>query len=112
MACRLGGAGSLRLLLLVVPGQAYPAHHAPRIKAAREAALISVARHQHDDAPLVDVFEVHGGGGPQVAGKRLGGLEHDLLADPRLGDRAAFRGGRPLPGPPGPPPPPPPPTPP
>src|SRR4028118_315981 len=45
----------------------------------------------------VDVFEVHGGAGPKVAGEDLGGLDHHLLPDPRLGYRAALRGGRPLP---------------
>src|SRR4028119_2095017 len=87
----------LRFRPLVVLRQAYPAHHAPGVEVAGELVLITVARHHHDDAPLVDVFEVHGSAGPQVARENLGGLDHHLPPDPRLGYRAALRGGRSLP---------------
>src|SRR5215210_6536170 len=70
---------------LVLLGKAYPAHHAPRVEVARELALILVARDQHDDAPLVDVFEVDGSRGAQVARKGLRGLDHHLLADQASG---------------------------
>src|SRR5215212_9788261 len=87
IACRLGGARSSRLLLLLVLlGKAYPANHAPGIEVAGELVLIAVARHEHDDAPIVDVLQVDGGCGTQIAREGLCGLEHHLLADPRLGD--------------------------
>src|SRR5918998_1363255 len=96
----LRGAGSTpgaRLLPLVVLRQAYPAHHAPGVEVAGGLVVVAVARYQHHDAPVVDVLQVHGGGGAQVAGEGLGGLQHHLPPDPSLGDRAALRGGRPLP---------------
>src|SRR5919112_6800601 len=43
---------------LVLFGEAYPTDHTPGVEVAGELALVFVARHQHDDAPLVDVFEV------------------------------------------------------
>src|SRR5919112_4017386 len=89
---------------LVAPGlrplvflrQAYPANHAPGVEVARELALVFVARHQHDDAPIVDVLQVHGGRSAQIAREGFRGLEHHLLPDPRLRD-LAFRPTRPLP---------------
>src|SRR5215208_3415878 len=87
IACRLGGARSSRLLLpLVLLGKAYPANHAPGIEVAGELVLIAVARHQHDDAPIVNVLQVHGGCGAQIAREDFRGLDHYLLADPRLWD--------------------------
>src|SRR5215212_8651716 len=68
IACRLGGgAASCGILLLVLLCKAYPANHAPRIEVARKLTLVAVARHQHDDSPLVDVLQVHRGCGPQIA---------------------------------------------
>jgi hypothetical protein len=78
------------------PGVSSPPR--PRVEVAGELVLVAVARHHHDDAPLVDVFEVHGGAGPKVAGEDLGGLDHHLLPDPRLGDPVVrVRGTGPLP---------------
>src|SRR5215207_4605479 len=71
---------------LVVLGKAYLANDAPGEDVARKLALVFVARDQHDDAPIVDVLQVHGGRGTQIAREGLCGLEHHLLADPRLGD--------------------------
>src|SRR5215208_1763744 len=87
IACRLGGARSSRLLLLLVLlGKAYPANHAPGIEVAGELVLIAVARHEHDDAPIVDVLQVDGGCGTQIAREGFCGLDHNLLPDPRLCD--------------------------
>jgi hypothetical protein len=49
------------LRALVLLGKAYPANHAPRIEIPGELALVFVARNQHDDAPIVDVLQVHRG---------------------------------------------------
>src|SRR5918995_6277510 len=49
---------------LVLLGKAYPANDAPGVEVARELALVFVARHQHDDAPIVDVLQVDAGCGP------------------------------------------------
>src|SRR5215208_7946921 len=83
---------------LVFLGKAYPANDAPGVEVARELALVFVARHQHDDAPLVDVLQVDWGRGTQIAREGLCGLEHHLLADPGLGDLSfRIRGAWPLP---------------
>src|SRR5215211_521060 len=83
---------------LVFLGKSYPANDAPGVEVARELALVFVARDQHDDAPIVDVLEVDGGCGTQIAREGLCGLEHHLLADPRLGDLFfRIRGAGPLP---------------
>src|SRR5918992_3576970 len=71
---------------LVVLGKAYPANDAPGVEVARELALVFVARDQHDDAPIVDILQVDGGRGSQIAREGFRGLEHHLLADPGLGD--------------------------
>src|SRR5829696_3235323 len=99
IACRLGGARSSRLLLLLVLlGKAYPANDAPGVEVAGELVLIAVARHQHDDAPIVDVLQVHWGRGTQIAREDFRGLNHYLLPDPRLGDLSfRIRGAGPLP---------------
>src|SRR5215218_743182 len=82
---------------LVFLGEAYPANDAPGVEVARELALIFVARDQHDDAPLVNVLQVYGGRSTQIAREGLCGLEHHLLADPRLGDLSfRIRGAWPL----------------
>src|SRR5215208_4468303 len=99
IACRLGGARSSRLLLqLVLLGKAYPAHYAPGVEVAGELVLIAVARHQHDDAPVVDILQVYGGRGTQIAREDFRSLDHHLLPDPRLGDLTfRVRGAWPLP---------------
>src|ERR687891_487622 len=61
------------------------ANHAPGVEVAGELVLIAVARHQHDDAPIIDVLQVYGGRGTQIAREDLRGLDHYLLADPSLG---------------------------
>src|SRR5215211_5087216 len=87
MACRLGGARSSWLILpLVLLGKAYPANYAPGVEVAGELVLITVARNQHYDAPIVYVLQVDGGRGTQIAREDFRGLDHHLLADPRLGD--------------------------
>src|ERR687893_2045307 len=90
-----------RLILpaaLILLGKAYPAHHTPGVEVSGELALVFVARHQHDNAPLVDVLEVDGGCGPQIAREGFCGLEHHLLPDPCLGDLPfVARGSGPLP---------------
>src|SRR5215207_4986449 len=95
----LGGVRSSRLLLLLVLlRQAYPANHAPGVEVAGELVLIAVARHQHDDAPIIDVLQVHGGRGTQIAREDFRGLDHYLLPDPSLGDLPfRVRGTEPLP---------------
>src|SRR5215213_7166433 len=80
----VGGTASCGILPLVLLGKAYPANHAPWVEVARKLTLVAVARHQHDDAPLVDVLQVHGGCGPQIAREDFGGFEHHLLPDSRL----------------------------
>src|SRR5215204_5644685 len=83
---------------LVVLGKAYPANGAPGVEVARELALVFVARDQHDNAPIVDILQVDGGCGTQIARERFRGLEHHLMADPRLGDLPfQLRGAWPLP---------------
>src|SRR5215207_5836819 len=83
----LGGVRSSRLLLpLVLLRQAYPANHAPGVEVAGELVLIAVARNQHDDAPIIDVLQVDGGRGTQIAREDFRGLDHYLLPDPRLRD--------------------------
>src|ERR671913_2274751 len=83
---------------LVVLGKAYPANDAPGVEVARELALVFVARDQHDDAPIVDVLQVDWGCGTQIAREGFRGLEHHLLADPRLRDLSfRIRGAGPLP---------------
>src|SRR5215211_5731949 len=92
------GIPSSRLRALVLLGKAYPANDAPGVEIPGELALIVVARHQHDDAPIVDVLQVDGGCGTQIARDGFCGLDHYLLADPRLGDLAfRVRGAWPLP---------------
>src|SRR5215211_1371937 len=87
-----------RLRAFVLFGKAYPANDAPRVEVARELALVFVARDQHDEAPIVDVFEVDGGCGTQITREALCSLEHHLLADPRLWDLFfRIRGAWPLP---------------
>src|SRR5215212_6126878 len=78
------GTPGSRLRAFVLFSEAYPANHAPGVEVAGELTLIAVARHQHDDAPLVDILQVDGGGGAQIAREDFGGLDHHLLADPRL----------------------------
>src|SRR5215213_9102077 len=83
---------------LAVLGKAYPANDAPGVEVAGELALIFVARHQHDDAPIVDVLQVDGGRSTQIAREGLCGLEHHLLPDPGFGDLPfGVRGAGPLP---------------
>src|SRR5829696_8388381 len=77
---------SSRLRSFVLLGEAYPANDAPGVEIPGELALIVVTRHEHDDAPIVDVFEVYGGCGAQIAREGLCGLEHHFLADPGLRD--------------------------
>src|SRR5215212_9826689 len=94
----LGGAASCGILPLVLLSKAYPANDAPGVEVARKLTLVAVARHQHDDTPLVYVLQVHRGCGPQIAREDFGGLDHHLLADPRLGDLPfQLRGAGPLP---------------
>src|SRR5215216_3774661 len=81
---------------LVLFGKAYPANDAPGVEVARELALVFVTRHQHDDAPIVDVLQVDGGCGAQIAREGFRGLEHHLLPDPRLGEHLRVRGSGPL----------------
>jgi len=47
----------MRFVLL---GKAYPANDAPGVEIPEELALIVVTRHQHEDAPIVDVLQVEG----------------------------------------------------
>jgi hypothetical protein len=61
------GAWELLVGQLVLLGKAYPANDAPGVEVARELALVFVARHQHDDAPIVDVLQVYWGRGTQIA---------------------------------------------
>src|SRR5918993_4565719 len=83
---------------LVVLGKVYPANDAPGVEVARELALVFVARDQHDDAPIVDVLQVDGGCGAQIAREGFCGLDHYLLADPGLWDLPfQLRGAWPLP---------------
>src|SRR5215211_1273864 len=56
------------------------------IEVAGRLTLVAVARHQHDDAPLVDILQVDGGRGTQIAREGLRGLDHYLLPDPRFRD--------------------------
>src|SRR3954463_8042929 len=71
---------------LVLLGEAYPANHVPGVEVAGELALVLVARHQHDDAPVVYVLKVDGGRGTQIAREGLRGLDRPLLPDPSLRD--------------------------
>src|SRR5687768_10595180 len=93
----LGSSATLELALVIL-GQAYPADHAPWVEVARGLAGLMVTRHQHDDAPIVDVLQVDGGSGAKIARERFRGLDHHLLADPRLRDISfQLRGAWPLP---------------
>src|ERR671917_617022 len=69
---------------LVLLGKAYPANDAPGVEVSGELVLIAVARHQHDDTPIVDVLQVDGGRGTQIAREDFRGLDHHLLPDPSL----------------------------
>ena len=75
-----------RLRAFILLGKAYPANDAPGVEIPGELALVFVARHEHDDAPIVDVLQIDGGRGTQIAREGLCGLDHHLLADPRFGD--------------------------
>src|SRR5215212_2095991 len=87
-----------RLRALVLFGKAYPANDAPGVEIPGELALVFVARDQHDDAPIVDVLQVYGGCGTQIAREGFCGLDHHLLPDPRLWDILfRVRGPGPLP---------------
>ena len=61
------GAWELLVGQLVILGKAYPANHAPGIEIPGELVLIAVARHQHHNSPIVDVLQVDGGRGTQIA---------------------------------------------
>src|SRR5215211_1318388 len=93
--CRLGGRRA-RFCPLVLLSQAYPAHNTPGVEVAGDLALIVMPRHQHDDPPIVDIFQVYGCGGSEIAREGLRGLKHHLLPDPGLGD-PFFGGAWPLP---------------
>ena len=87
-----------RLRAFILLGKAYPANDAPGVEIPGELALVFVARHEHDDAPIVDVLQIDGGRGTQIAREGLCGLDHHLLADPRFGDLVfRVRGAWPLP---------------
>src|SRR5215204_6321382 len=89
---------SSRLRAFVFLGKSYPANDAPGVEVAGELALVFVARDQHDDAPIVDVLQVDGGCGTQIAREGFCGLDHHLLPDPRLWDILfRVRGPGPLP---------------
>src|SRR5919107_1827282 len=70
------GAWELLVGQLVILGKAYPTNDAPGVEVARELALVLVARHQHDDAPIIDVLQVDGCGGTQIAREDFRGLDH------------------------------------
>src|SRR5918996_6636204 len=61
------GAWELLVGLLVILGKAYPSNHAPGVEVARELALVAVARHQHHNSPIIDVLQVDGCCGTQIA---------------------------------------------
>src|SRR5918994_5700338 len=87
-----------QLRALVLLGEAYPTNDAPGVEITGELVLIAVARHEHDYAPIVYVLQIYGGCGAQIAREGLCGLEHHLLADPRLRDLSfRIRGAGPLP---------------
>src|SRR5919112_5877724 len=84
--------------LFVLLSKAYPSNHAPGIEIPGELVLIAVARHQHHNSPIVDVLQVDGGCGTQIAREDFRGLDHHLLPDPRLWDLSfQLRGAWPLP---------------
>src|SRR5918994_2083215 len=71
---------------LVLRGKAYPSHDAPEVEASGELTLVFVARHQHDDAPIVDVLQVDAGcGADQIHLGPLGRSRiEEVLGGPQL----------------------------
>lgn len=71
---------------LVLLRQTYQAHNAPGVEVPELLSLVRVARCQHDDAPIVDVFQYYGGCGAQIAREGFRGLQQHFLSNPRLGN--------------------------